>query len=151
MCMCARLCVCVCVVECRFYIRLLLLPFPFFLACGICFYPTTARFLWKKKKKREIRSRALSHQFFGNALFLCSDQFRRCNFKCKYRMQPHTAYGYRDRLRIGNNSNISRNNISPGSYRENCKCFHRANKIGLSFSRARARARTQHIFILRVH
>lgn len=33
----------------------------------------------------------LSHQFFGVALFLCSDQFCRCNFKCKYRMReaPH--------------------------------------------------------------
>jgi len=39
-----------------------------------------------------------------------------------------TAYGYRDRLRIGNNSNISRDNISFDPI-ENCKCFHRTNKI----------------------
>lgn len=39
-----------------------------------------------------------------------------------------TAYGYRDRLRIGNNSNISRDNISSDPI-ENCKCFHRTDKI----------------------
>lgn len=39
-----------------------------------------------------------------------------------------TAYGYRDRLRIGKNSNISRDNISSGPI-ENCKCFHRPDKI----------------------
>lgn len=39
-----------------------------------------------------------------------------------------TAYGYRDRLRIGNNSNISRDNISLDPI-ENCKCFHRTDKI----------------------
>lgn len=42
------------------------------------------------EKKRCIHE-VLSHQFFGVALFLCSDQFRRCNFKSKYRMEgaPH--------------------------------------------------------------
>lgn len=39
-----------------------------------------------------------------------------------------TAYGYRDRLRIGNNSNISRDNISFDPI-ENCKCFHLTDKI----------------------
>lgn len=53
-----------------------------------------------------------------------------------------TAYGYRDRLRIEKNSNISRDNISFDPI-ENCKCFHRIKSSSILVYR--------NIFIPRVH
>lgn len=76
----------------------------------------------------------LSHQFFGGvALFLCSDQFRRCNFKCKYRMGgvPHARPTVIEIDCESEKIQIYRVIIFRSTLSKNCKCFHRTDKIAV--------------------